>query len=209
VSIRIQLSRATVKDLHSRLQHAYRRDDVRLVRRITGVIDLLVHHVPVEVLPERWGLSISCIYQWRQDFLLRGLDSLVYHQSGGRRPKLPPQQKQRWVELIEAGPLVVGGETACWHSVLIRVLIWREFGVLYNCQYVWYVAAPLGLFVSKGPLCVGSSRRSEAPGLACGKMAGDVTGSQASRRSAPVCGGSQFGAVGLPEFHVGALRPAA
>ena len=50
MSIRIQLSRATVKDLHSRLQHAYRRDDVRLVRRITVVIDLLVHHVPVEVL---------------------------------------------------------------------------------------------------------------------------------------------------------------
>ena len=30
VRIRIQLSRATVKDLHSRLQHAYQRDDVRL-----------------------------------------------------------------------------------------------------------------------------------------------------------------------------------
>jgi len=31
--IRIQLSRSTVKDPHSRLQHAYQRDDVRLVRR--------------------------------------------------------------------------------------------------------------------------------------------------------------------------------
>ena len=30
VCIRIQLSRATVKDLHSRLQHAYQRDEVRL-----------------------------------------------------------------------------------------------------------------------------------------------------------------------------------
>jgi hypothetical protein len=39
------------------------------------------------------------------------------------------------VELIEAGPLVVGCETACWTSGLIRVLSWREFGVLYNCQY--------------------------------------------------------------------------
>ena len=35
VCLRIQLSRATVKELHSRLQHAYQRDDVRLVRRIT------------------------------------------------------------------------------------------------------------------------------------------------------------------------------
>ena len=55
--IRIQLSHTTVKDLHSHLQHAYRRDDVRLVRRITVLIDLLVHHVPVSVLSERWGLS--------------------------------------------------------------------------------------------------------------------------------------------------------
>src|SRR5713226_6217895 len=149
VSIRIQLSRATVKDLHSRLQHAYRRDDVRLVRRITVVIDLLVHHVPVEVLHARWGLSISCIYQWRQDFLLRGPDSLVYHQSGGRRPKLTPRQKKRLVELLEAGPQVVGCETACWTSVLIRVLIWREFGVLYNCQYVCTLLHNLGFSFQK------------------------------------------------------------
>ena len=75
VCLRIQLSRATVKELHSRLQHAYQRDDVRLVRRITVLLDLLVHQVPVEVLSERWGLSPSCLYHWRQAFLLRGMDS--------------------------------------------------------------------------------------------------------------------------------------
>ena len=55
---------------------------LRLVRRITVLLDL-AHQVPVEVLSERWGLSPSCLYRWRQAFLLRGLDSLVYHQSGG------------------------------------------------------------------------------------------------------------------------------
>jgi len=149
VCIRIQLSRATVKDLHSRLQHAYRRDDVRLVRRTTVVIDLLVHHVPVAVLCERWGLSPACIYGWQQAFLLRGLDSLVYGHGGGRQPKLSPKQKQRLVELIDAGPLVVGCETACWTSVLIRVLIWREFGVLYNCPYVCTLLHNLGFSFQK------------------------------------------------------------
>ncbi|HSX78731.1 MAG TPA: IS630 family transposase [Candidatus Saccharimonadia bacterium] len=147
--IRIQLSRATVKDLHSRLQHAYRRDDVRLVRRTTVLIDLLVHHVPVAVLCERWGLSPACIYGWQKALLLRGLDSLVYGHGGGRRPKLSPKQKQRLVELIDAGPLVVGCETACWTSVLIRVLIWREFGVLYNCQYVCTLLHNLGFSFQK------------------------------------------------------------
>jgi len=147
--IRIRLSRSTVKDLSSRLQHAYQHDDVRLVRRITVLIDLLVHHVSVEVLSARWGLSPSCIYHWRHAFLLHGVDSLVYRHSGGRRPKLTPKQKHRLGELIEAGPLVVGCETACWDAVLIRVLIWREFGVLYNRQYVCTLLHNLGFSFQK------------------------------------------------------------
>jgi transposase len=149
VCLRIQLSRTTVKDLHSRLQHAYQRDDVRLVRRITVLLALLVHRVPMAVLCERWGLSPSCLYAWQQAFLLRGMDSLGYGPSGGRPPKLTPRQKQRLVELIEAGALVVGCETACWNSVLIRGLIWREFGVLYNRHYVCTMLHNLGCSFQK------------------------------------------------------------
>jgi transposase len=147
--LRIQLSHATVKALHSRLHDAYHKDDVRLVRRITVLIDLLVHHVPVAILCERWGLSPSCLYDWQKAFLLRGLDSLGYRHGGGRQPKLTPKQKKRLVELLEAGPLVVGCETACWTSVLIRVLIWREFGVLYNRQYVCTLLHNLGFSFQK------------------------------------------------------------
>ena len=149
VCLRIQLSRATVKELHSRLQHAYQRDEVRLVRRITVLLDLLVHQVPVEVLSDRWGLSPSCLYHWRQAFLLRGMDSLVYRHGGGRPEKLTPTQRKRLVALIEAGPLVVGLETACWNSVLLRVLIWREFGVLYNRHYVCTLLHNLGFSFQK------------------------------------------------------------
>ena len=58
VSLRIQVSAATVKALHARLQQAYRKDDVRLVRRTTVLIDLLVHHVPMAVLCERWDSQL-------------------------------------------------------------------------------------------------------------------------------------------------------
>jgi transposase len=149
VCLRIQLSRATVKELHSRLQHAYQRDDMRLVRRITVLLDLLVHQGPVEVLSDRWGLSPSCLYHWRQAFLLRGMDSLVYRYGGGRPEKLTPTQRKRLVALIEAGPLVVGLETACWNSALIRVLSWREFGVLYNRHYVCTLLHNLGFSFQK------------------------------------------------------------
>jgi transposase len=149
VSLRIQVSSATVKALHTKLQQAYLNDDMRLVRRTTVLIDMLVHQVPIPVLCERWRLSASCLYDWQRAFLLHGLDSLVYRHSGGRRPKLTPRQKKRLVELIEAGPLVVGCETACWDAVLIRVLIWREFGVLYNRQYVCTLLHNLGFSFQK------------------------------------------------------------
>jgi len=131
------------------LQQAYLKDDVRLVRRTTVLIDLLVHHVPMAVLCERWSLSASCLYDWQRAFLLHGLDSLVYRHGGGRPEKLTPKQKKRLVELIEAGPLAVGCETACWDAVLIRVLIWREFGVLYNRHYVCTLLHNLGFSFQK------------------------------------------------------------
>ena len=149
MSLRIQVSAATVKALHARLHQAYRTDDVRLVRRTTVWLDLLVHHVPMAVLCERGGLSSSCLYDWQRAFLLHGMESLAYRHSGGRRPKLTPRQKKRLVELIEAGPQVVGLETACWTSVCIRVLIGREFGVLYNRQDVSTLLHNLGFLFQK------------------------------------------------------------
>jgi hypothetical protein len=58
------------------LQQAYLKDDVRLVRRTTVLIDLLVHHVPMAVLCERWSLSSACLYDWQRAFLLHGIESL-------------------------------------------------------------------------------------------------------------------------------------
>src|SRR6266446_9608444 len=95
VSISIQVSSATVKALHIRLQQAYIKDDVRVVRRTTVLIDLLVHHVPMAVLCERWRLSASCLYDWQKAFLLRGLESLISRHSGVRPEKLTPSQKKR------------------------------------------------------------------------------------------------------------------
>jgi transposase len=149
VSLRIQVSAATVKALHARLQQAYLKDDGRLVRRTTVVIDLLVHHVPLAVLCERWGLSASCLSDWQKACLLHGLESLCYRPSGGRRPKLTPKQKRRLVDLLAAGPLVVGCETACWDAVLLWVLIWREFGVLSTRQYGCTLLHNLGFSFQK------------------------------------------------------------
>ena len=152
VSLRIQASNATVKALQTRLQDASRRDKVRLVRRISVLLDLLTQTASVPVLCERWGLSPSCLSNWQKAFLWRGLDSLIARHSGGRPEQLTPRQTKRLGEWIAAGPLVGGFETACWHAVLVRVLIWREFGVLYHRHDVCTLLSNLGFSFHKARL---------------------------------------------------------
>ncbi len=149
MNIRIQLSRQTVKSMQSRLQAAYRQDDARLVVRISALLDHLVNGVPVTTLSQRWGFSLSTFYDWLQALILNGVSSLVYEHSGGRKSKLTPTQKKRLAKLIDAGPEAAGFETACWTSVLIRILIEREFGVLYSRFYVCELLKNLGFSFQK------------------------------------------------------------
>jgi transposase len=149
MNIRIQLSSQTVKALQRRLQEAYQRDDVRLVRRIHALLEHLVNGVSVAVLSQQWGFTPACFYSWLLEFLLQGLDSLRYQSGGGRKARLTPTQKKRLGELIDAGPAAAGFDCACWNSILIRVLIEREFGVLYDRYYVCELLRNLGFSFQK------------------------------------------------------------
>src|SRR6266566_4615383 len=93
VSLRIQVSSATVKGLHTKLHQAYLKDDMRLVRRTTVLIDMLVHQGPIPVRCERWSLRASCLYDWQRAFLRHGLDRLVSRHRGGRRAVEPQAEK--------------------------------------------------------------------------------------------------------------------
>jgi hypothetical protein len=80
------------------------------------------------------------------------MDSLPYRHSGGRPETLTPSQKKRLVELSAAGPLGVGWEPAGWHSVVIRVLIGRAFGVLDKRHDVCTLLHNLGFSFQKARL---------------------------------------------------------
>ena len=79
VCIRIQLSQCeAVNALHKCLQHAYQRDEVRLVRRMTVLLNLLVEQVPMAVLCRALdSLSLSCLYN-----MAEGLAAARYGQLG-------------------------------------------------------------------------------------------------------------------------------
>ena len=149
VNIRITLSRPTVKAMHERLQQAYARGDVRLVRRISVLLEHLHGRVPVPMLQERWGISEASVYVWLHALLLSGVASLVYAHGGGRPAKLTPTQKKQLCGWLDDGPEAQGFASACWSTVLIQELIRRECGVLYNRFYLCELLRNLGYSFQK------------------------------------------------------------
>lgn len=148
MNVSIRFTRPTVKLLIRHLRQAYGAGDLRKVRRVSALL-ALAHGETVEQVAEPLSLSRQTIYNWLKAFILQGVDSLVYHRSPGRKPRLTKTQKKRLVQLITAAPLEAGYPTACWTSLLIQQLILREFGVLYNRHYVCELLHNLGFSFQK------------------------------------------------------------
>jgi transposase len=148
MNISIRFTRQTVKMLIGRLQHAYRVGDLRLVRRVSALLDL-ARETTVAQVAEIYSVSRQTVYDWLKALMCHGENSLAYRRSPGRRPRLTKTQKQQLSALIQAGPQAAGFTPACWTSVLIQQLIQREFGVLYNRYYVCELLRTLGFSVQK------------------------------------------------------------
>jgi transposase len=144
----ITFTRPTVKQLTFQLQAAFRRGDLRLIKRISALLLLSDGH-PAATVAERLGLGRSTIYSWLRAFVLERWASLRYHTSPGRPPKLSATQKQRLKTLISAGPEAAGYATGCWNTALIQDLIVREFGHLYNTHYLSELLHNLGFSYQK------------------------------------------------------------
>ncbi len=144
MNIRIRLSRRTVKAMHARLQQAYARGDVRLVRRISAWLEHLEQQTEIASLSQRWGFSVACFYLWLHALILDGVSSLVYQHGGGRPAKLTPSQKKQLCAWLDAGPQASGFASGGWTTLLIQELIRREFKVLYNRFYVCELLRHLG-----------------------------------------------------------------
>ena len=126
--IRIQFTGPTVKSLQARLQQAYGGSEMRMVRRISVLLEYVAQGTPMAVVTAQWGVSQASVYHWVQAFLLQGMASLVYQHGGGRHARLSTSQKERLGAILDAGPQAAGWQTACWNTSLIQVLLAREFG---------------------------------------------------------------------------------
>jgi transposase len=148
VNIRIRMGQSIVKRLNEQLASAFRRGELRLVKRITGLL-LVAKQEPVAEVAKAVEMAETTVYRWVRAYVLDGETSLRYRSSPGRPAKLNPGQKRRLCDLVKAGPEAAGYATGCWNSTLIQDLILREFGVLYHVHYVAELLGNLGFSYQK------------------------------------------------------------
>ena len=145
---RITFSKAHVKQLKHELEKAYLRGDTRAVRRLSVLI-MIGGRMALETILLLWNVSQQTVYNWLNEFMAYGWDSLEYNSVPGRPARLTQSQKRDLSKWIAAGPEACGYLTGCWSSVLIQDLIYQKFHVLYNRFYVCELLRNLGFSFQK------------------------------------------------------------
>ncbi len=146
--ISIRTTTKTRKQLEATLRQAFKAGDVTLVKRVTALLGL-ARGEAADGVAASVGVGRSTVYGWLRRFLLEGVAGLRVRWQGGRPPKLTPTQRQRLAEIVTAGPEAAGFPTGCWHALLVQQVVWREFGVTYNVQYLADLLKNLGFSFQK------------------------------------------------------------
>ena len=146
--IRIRLTNSTRKSLVERLQQAYDRGQLRLVKRIHALLDVFDGESVAEV-SALLHLGEQTVRDYVHAFIGKGLDSLVYKKPSGCPPKLTKTQRKELAALITAGPEAAGYVSGCWTANMLQDLILCRFGVAYHPHYVCVLLKQLGFSFQK------------------------------------------------------------
>src|SRR5918992_3330443 len=135
MSFTLQLSSFTRKQLYRRLQQAYASGSLKLVKRI-HVLLALAQGQSVSDVAQMLYLGEQTVRDDRNQYLFKGMASLVYKAPPGRPSKLTKTQRQQLVKWIKAGPQEAGYTSGCWNTPMLQDLIQRHFGVVYHPHYI-------------------------------------------------------------------------
>ncbi len=148
ISIRIGLRRGELKRILQRLQVAYVRGEVRLIKRIQALLYVL-EGKQLNDIAEILSISRQTIYKYVNEFILYRLDSFIYKRPPGRPSKLTKSQKKELGEMIDKGPEEAGYDYGCWTTALIQDLILTRFGQKYSVHYVAELLKNMGFSYQK------------------------------------------------------------
>lgn len=144
----IRLTHCTRQQLYRRLHQAYANGSLRVVKRLHALL-AIADGLPVRDVAPMLALGEQTVRTYINDFLWRGVASVVYKRPPGRPAKLTKTQRQALATWIEAGPQAAGYASGCWSAPMIQDLIHRHFGVEYHPRYICTLLHNLGFSYQK------------------------------------------------------------
>ena len=148
MSFTLQLSSFTRQQLYRRLQQAYASGSLKLVKRIHALL-ALAQGQSVSDVAAMLALGEQTVRDYRNQYLFKGMTSLVYQSPPGRPSKLTKTQRQQLAEWIKASPQDSGYTSGCWNTPMIQDLIQRRFGVEYHPHYLCTLLKNMGFSYQK------------------------------------------------------------
>ena len=162
MSFTLQLSSFPRQQLYRRLQQAYASGSLQLVKRIHALL-ALAQSQSVSEVAAMLSLGEQTVRDYRNQYLFKGMASLVYKAPPGRPSKLTTTQRQQLAEWITASPQGSGYTSGGWNTPMIQDLIQRHFGVVYHPHYIATLLKTMGFSSQKARLV--SDHLSEAKRL--------------------------------------------
>lgn len=148
--MKVEFTRKTIKNLKKRLKWAKKWNNPGLMAKIAALL-MLAMSIPENEVADIWGISVRTLYNWRNDFLARGVKSLsVSRKRKGCPPKLSESQKESLKQIVLDGPEKSGFSRGTWTSVMIQELVEKKYKVNYNHRYVCDLLKQIGLSYQKG-----------------------------------------------------------
>jgi transposase len=148
VSFTLHLSAFTRKHLYRHLQQAYASGSLKLIKRIHALL-ALAQGQSVSEVAQMLALGEQTVRDYRNQYLCKGMASLVYTAPPGRPSKLTKTQRQQLAQWIKASPQDSGYTSGCWNTPMIQDLIQRHFGVVYHPHYIATLLKNMGFSYQK------------------------------------------------------------
>ena len=148
MSFTLQLSSFTRKQLYRRLPQAYASGSLKLIKRI-HVLLALAQGQSVSDVAEMLALGEQTVRDYRNQYLFKGIASLVSPAPPGRPSKLTQTQRQQLAQWIKASPQDSGYTSGCWNTPMVQDLIQRHFGVVYHPHYIATLLKNMGFSYQK------------------------------------------------------------
>lgn len=120
------------------------RQDLRLYRRCRGIIGVGFHKSSKAEVGKLLGVTKRMVDKWIKLYIEHGIKGLALGKCGGSKPRLTDTQKQQLSRIIEGGPEAYGYDTAIWTSPIVRDVVKKEFGIVYDVSHIRRILNKLG-----------------------------------------------------------------